>query len=248
MCLSLLNRQICRFNNDRLKARIRLAERWGMDVQWRHSLRRSDTGGGQRFDPMLAEKGGWVAGKDPKRDVEMAETVFEVLVEASNHVHEGHLNPFKEQIGDLFPTNLERNFSGFLVRKDAIIFKVDLMKVSARIALLKEQLLIAKFVGPKPTLQDMERWLRALNQNLGDCGLSFCMNVGKGYFSLKGEDTDVLNKALMLSPYTSKWGTCMIQSWVPGFNPDNPSNLVFPTWVALRRLPFEHHDQALAIA
>ena len=40
----------------------------------------------------------------------------------------------------------------------------------------------------------------------------------------------------------------MIQSWVPRFNPDNPSNLAFPTWVALRRLPFEHHDQALAIA
>ena len=71
------------------------------------------------------------------------------------------------------------------------------------------------------------------------------MNVGKGYFFLKGEDADALNNALMLSPYKSKWGTCMIQSWVPGFNPDNPSNVAFPTWVALRRLPFE---QALAIA
>jgi len=40
----------------------------------------------------------------------------------------------------------------------------------------------------------------------------------------------------------------MFQSWIPGFNPDNPPNLAFPTWVALRRLPFEHHDQALAIA
>ena len=40
----------------------------------------------------------------------------------------------------------------------------------------------------------------------------------------------------------------MIQSWVPGFNPDNSSNLAFPTWVALRTLPYKHHDQALAIA
>ena len=78
--------------------------------------------------------------------------------------------------------------------------------------------------------------------------LSFCMNVGKGYFFLKGEDPDALNHALMLSPYKSKWGTCMIQSWVPGFDPDNPSNLAFPTWVALRRLPFEHHNQAIDIA
>ena len=74
------------------------------------------------------------------------------------------------------------------------------------------------------------------------------MNVGKGFFFPKGYDSDVINNALMLSPYKSKWGTCIIQSWVPRFNPNNPSNLAFPTWVALRRLPFEHHDQALAIA
>ena len=51
----------------------------------------------------------------------------------------------------------------FLVRKDAITFKVDPMKVRARIALLKDQLLIAKFVGPKPSFQDMDRWLQTLN-------------------------------------------------------------------------------------
>ena len=112
---------------------------------------------------MLGEKCGWVVGEDPKHDEDMAEAVIEVLAQASNHVHDGQLNPFKEQVGEILPTNLERNFSGFLVRKDAITFKVDPMKVNARIALLKDQLLIAKFVGPKPTFQDMERWLQALN-------------------------------------------------------------------------------------
>ena len=204
-------------------------------------------GGGERFDPMLEERGGWVTGEDPKRDEEMAEAVIEELAQASDHGHEGHFNPFREQVGEVLPTNLERNFSGFLVRKDAITFKVDPVKVNARIALLKEQLLIAKFVDPKPTFQDMDQWLQGLNQRIGDNILTFCMNVGKGYFFLKGEDEDALNHALMLSPYKSKWGTCMIQSWVPGFNSDNPNNLAFPTWVALRRLPFEHHDQALAI-
>ena len=62
------------------------------------------------------------------------------------------------------------------------------------------------------------------------------------------DDKDASHNALMLSPFKSKWGTCIIQSWVPGFNPDNSSNLAFPTWVALRTLPYEHHDQALAIA
>ena len=140
------------------------------------------SGGGVRFDPMLEEKGGWVAGEDPRKDEEMADAVIEELAQASNPEHEGHFNPFREQVGEILPTNLERNFSGFLVRKDAITFKVDPLKVNARIARLKEQLLIGKFVGPKPTLQDMEQWLQALNQSLGENELTFCMNVGKGYF------------------------------------------------------------------
>jgi hypothetical protein len=196
---------------------------------------------------MLEERGGWVTGEGPKCDVEMTEAEIEVLAEASIQI-EGHLNPFKEQAGEILLANLERNYSGFLVRKDAVRFKVDSQKLNARIALLKEQLLIAKFVGPKPVPQDMGKWLYALNQKLGDSTLEFCMNVGKWFFFLKGEDSDALYKTLMKSPFKSKWGTCMIQSWVPGFNPDNPNNLAFPTWVALRKLPFEHHDQALAIA
>ena len=108
--------------------------------------------------------------------------------------------------------------------------------------------MIVKFVGPKLAFQDLERWLQDLNQKLKGSVVNFFMNVGKGFFFLKGQDLDAINNALMLSPYKSKWGTCMIQSWVSGFNPDNPNNLAFPTWVALRRLPFEHHDQALTIA
>ena len=72
--------------------------------------------------------------------------------------------------------------------------------------------------------------------------------MSKGYFILSSEDKDALNNALMLTPFRSKWGMCMLQSWVPGFNPDNPSNLAFPTWVSLRNMPFEHQDQAMAIA
>jgi len=205
-------------------------------------------GGEPRFDPMLEERGGWVAGEGPKGDTVMSEAIIEVLAEASKQISGNQLNPFKEQYGEILPGKLERNFSGFLVRKDAITFKVDTQKLNARIALLKEQLLIAKFLGPKPAPQDLERWLTTLNQELVRSKVSYCMNVGKGFIFLRGEDPNAIHNVLMLSPFKSKWGTCMLQSWVPGFNPNNPSNLAFPTWVALRRLPFEHHDQALAIA
>ena len=39
------------------------------------------------------------------------------------------------------------------MRKDAVTFKVDLHKLKTCIAMLKDQLLIAKFVGTKPSIQ-----------------------------------------------------------------------------------------------
>lgn len=186
-------------------------------------------GSGPRLNPLLEERGGWIAGEAQKHDTEMADSVIEVMAEASQQIV-GDLNPFKEQLGEILPPNLERKFSGFLMWKDATVFKVNLEKLAARIAILKDQLLIAKFVGPKPTFQEMEMWLKALNQELRRSTLALCINVGKGFYFLQGEDVDALHNALMLSPFKSEWGTCMLQSWVPRFNLDNPINLAFPTW------------------
>lgn len=41
--------------------------------------------------------------------------------------------------------------------------KVNLEKLLAHIALLRDQLLIAKFVGPKPMIWELNLWLQALN-------------------------------------------------------------------------------------
>lgn len=101
--------------------------------------------------------------------------------------------------------------------------------------------MIAKFVGPRPPSQEMRRWLQTLNQELRGSMWE------KGFFFLLGNDRDALSNALMLSPYKTKRGTCMFQSWIPGFNPDKPNNLAFPMWVTLGELPFEHHDQALRL-
>ena len=206
-------------------------------------------GTGIRFDPMMEEKGGWIAGEGQRQDVEMSDAVIEILAKARHHTEGEDPNPFKGFHGEVLPPNLERSFSGFLVRKDVIKFKVNTEKLLAHIAELKNQLLICKFVGPKPPPPHaMKLWIQALNEELQGSTLTFCRNVGKGYFILSGDDEDALSNALMLTPFRSKWGTCMIQSWVPGFNLANPSNLAFPTWVSLRNMPFEHQDQALAIA
>ena len=80
---------------------------------------------------MLEERGGWVAGEGPKGDTVMLEAVIEVLAKASKQIPGDQLNPFKEQVGEIPPGNLERNFGGFLVRKDAITFKVDTEMLNA---------------------------------------------------------------------------------------------------------------------
>lgn len=162
---------------------------------------------------MMEERAGWIAGEAQRQDIEMEDVVIEGLAEASHQIFGGDHNPFKGHIGEILPTNLERSFSGFLVRKEALKFKVNTEILLARIEILRDQLLIGKFVGPKPPPQAMKPWiLQALNQELRGNALSLCRNVGKGYFLLSGEDKDTLNNALMMSPFRSKWGTCMLQS------------------------------------
>lgn len=113
---------------------------------------------------------------------------------------------------------------------------------------MKDQILIAKFRGPKPAPEALEIWLQTLDLKLKDGALTLSRNVGRAFFFLAGKEKEALHNALMMSPYKSQWGTCMFQRWVPNFNPDNPSNLVFPTWVTLKNLPYEHFDQAYNIA
>lgn len=84
-----------------------------------------------------------------KHDVEMVDTVIKVMEEASQRTFKDGLTTFRAQSGEVLPSNLERNVSDFLVRKDDVSFKVD-SHLFACIALLQDQLVIAKFVGPKP--------------------------------------------------------------------------------------------------
>ncbi len=117
---------------------------------WKRSQRRSAYGGGPGFDPMLEENGGWIAREAWRHDTEMMEAVIEIMAEASKQIRDLEFNPFKEKFGEILPPNMETNFNGSLVRKDAVSFKVNSENLLARIVVLRDQMLIAKFVGPKP--------------------------------------------------------------------------------------------------
>lgn len=67
------------------------------------------------------------------------------------------------------------------MRKNAITFKVNIQKLFARIALVRDRLMIVKFVGPKPPLQAMTMWLQTLNQELRGSSMTLCRNVGEDF-------------------------------------------------------------------
>lgn len=93
---------------------------------------------GSRFNPMLEEDRGWLARGKLGHDIEAMEGVIEAMAKGSNQTMEKELNPFKEKHGEILPKDIERNFSGFLIRKIVVPFKIDSVKLIARIALLKD--------------------------------------------------------------------------------------------------------------
>ena len=89
-----------------------------------------------------------VGGEGQQHDEVMADTMIEVMVEERSQISGKDPNPFWGQNGEVLHAHLERSFSGFLVRRDAIKFKVNSEKLLARITMLKDLLLIGKFVAP----------------------------------------------------------------------------------------------------
>lgn len=103
---------------------------------------------GARFDPTM-EEGGRTKGMVQKQDEEMVEAVIETPAEANKPTAKGGFNLFQAQKGEILLENLERNVSGFLVRKEAIPFTFSKVECAHLILIV-----IAKFVGPKPKHRD----------------------------------------------------------------------------------------------
>lgn len=126
---------------------------------------------------MLEDKGWWIVGETLRQDEDMAEVVIKYMANASQGKSNDVLNRFRIQYGEMLPLNMERTFSRLMVRKEAVAFKVDSQKLLTLIALLREQLLITKFVGPKPNAQTLENWFQTLNHKLEGNPLYFWINV-----------------------------------------------------------------------
>ena len=101
-----------------------------------------------RVDLMMEERGGWIVGEAHKHDTKMLDVVIGVMAKANQQIKGEELNSFKDKIGEIVSSNLERNFSGFFVRKYVILFKVNSQKLLAHIVVLKKTPCYCKVCGP----------------------------------------------------------------------------------------------------
>ena len=70
-------------------------------------------GNAPHFDPIMEERGGWIAGEAPQQDIEMEDAVIEGLAEARHQISKGVLNPFKGYSGRYFQQIWKEVLVGF---------------------------------------------------------------------------------------------------------------------------------------
>lgn len=72
--------------------------------------------------------------------------------------------------------------------------------------------------------------------------------MGYGFFQVITKEEAITQKILMLTPHLSKWGTCIIQPWVPGFNASRLTGTKMPIWITMKEVPDEFLSSALEMA
>jgi hypothetical protein len=82
-------------------------------------------------------------------------------------------------------------------------------------------------------------------------------SLGQGFFILRAQETKLVQAMLLLIPWRSRYGMCIFQRWMPGFDPYverkgnqsvAPSGMKIPTWITLRKVPEEFIGVAEQIA
>ena len=57
-----------------------------------------------------------------------------------------------------------------------------------------------------------------------------------------------MQKVLMLTPHLSKWGTCIMQPWMPAFDASKPQGTRMPVWLTLKNVSEEFLSSAQEMA
>ena len=150
------------------------------------------------------------------------ERVEPELVAAATHLGQhADLHPMKAMEGEQLPEGLERSSVEILVNKKAIRVTLDKDKIAKEMEQLQKKVVIAYFVGGCVVPSVLQKWVSALSSEINEvCKIG--RDLGHGFFQVIVQEEAAMQKVLMLMPHLSKWGTCIMQPWMPMFVASKP--------------------------
>lgn len=165
----------------------------------------------------------------PPTRVVPTESVDPVFVDALELFgNSATIHPIKVVEGEVLPDGFTRSYGGFLLNNIQKVITVDQVAVRKEEAYLQQHVFLAYFMGGRPVSYQLDQWIAALQRLIGGW-TAVGRNLGRSFFQLRVKDPGMLQKLLMLSPFKSRWGTCVMQGWIPNFNATNPKGILVPT-------------------
>lgn len=171
----------------------------------------------------------------------------ELVAAVSNSGKFARFHPTVAVPGEKLPNGFSRSCAGFLLDNQLFEVEVNQEIVKRDTEFYQKHAVVAYFVGGKLSSEAIALWIKNLQTVVGDwVGLG--RDLGRGFFQVLSKQPAVTQKLLMLTPHRSRWGTCILQTWTPGFNAAKPEGLKIPTWVTLKDVPDEFLGVAEQIA
>ena len=109
-------------------------------------------------------------------------------------------NPIKPSTGESLPDGYACNYAGFLIKteKKRIYVSEELVATEARF--LQDHLVVAGFIGGRPSSSGLTTWLSKLNAAIKGGLISYCGDLGRGFICLKASNQHAASQALILTP------------------------------------------------
>jgi hypothetical protein len=184
-------------------------------------------------EPSRSEKVNMSA-QEGKNDVVEPELVAAV----TNMGKHAEFHPTVATEGEQLPEGYTRSGSGFLVCTTPCEVQVNQTTVRRDMEHLQKHSIMAYFVGGMQRSQAVAQWVASLQAEVG-AWVGIGRDLGRGFFQIYTKSFITTRKILMLTPHRSRWGTCLLQSWMSNFTSSKPTGLKVPTWITLKEVPGE---------
>ena len=140
-----------------------------------------------------------------------------------------YINPTKPSEGESLPKEYAWNYAGFLIKMNKKRIHVSEELVAAEERFLQDHLIVASFIGGRPSPSGFTTWLSKLNLEISRSSISYSGDLRWGFACLKASNQDVARQALVLTPYYIGSFLCVFQQWTPLFDPSSSRRMLIPT-------------------